>query len=112
MPTSIPADSPAGTPHATTDQLFRTAVRSLEERLRGEVVRPGDDEYDQARRVWNAAVDRHPALIVRPRDVADVIAGRQLRPHQRRCRWRCAAAGTVRPGTAPSTAGWSSTSRA
>jgi FAD/FMN-containing dehydrogenase len=41
--------------------------------LRGEVVRPGDDEYDQARRVWNAAVDRRPALIVRPREVDGVI---------------------------------------
>jgi FAD/FMN-containing dehydrogenase len=42
-------------------------------RWRGEVVRPGDDEYDQARRVWNPIVDRRPALIVRPREVADVI---------------------------------------
>jgi FAD/FMN-containing dehydrogenase len=48
-------------------------ISSLEKRLRGEVVRPGDDAYDQARRVWNAVVDRRPALIVRPREVADVI---------------------------------------
>ena len=43
-------------------------------RLGGDVVQPGDDDYERARRVWNAAVDRHPALIVRPRQVADVIA--------------------------------------
>jgi FAD/FMN-containing dehydrogenase len=41
--------------------------------LQGEVVRPGDDDYDRARRVWNARVDRRPALIVRPHGVGDVI---------------------------------------
>jgi FAD/FMN-containing dehydrogenase len=49
------------------------AVRALAKRLRGDVVRPPDGGYDQAREVWNAAVDRRPALIVRPHEVADVI---------------------------------------
>ena len=53
--------------------LSEAAVRSFEARVRGTVIQPGDDEYDPARRVWNAAVDRHPALIVRPHEVADVI---------------------------------------
>jgi FAD/FMN-containing dehydrogenase len=56
-----------------TDELPDGAIRSLEARLRGEVVRPCDDGYDDARRVWNAVVDRHPTFIVRPRDVADVM---------------------------------------
>ena len=56
-----------------TDGLPEASVRALAARLRGEVVRRADDEYDQARRVWNAIVDRRPALIVRPREVADVI---------------------------------------
>jgi FAD/FMN-containing dehydrogenase len=56
-----------------TEALPERAIRTLEERLRGEVVRPGDAGYDQARRVWNAAVDRHPALVVRPREVGDVV---------------------------------------
>jgi FAD/FMN-containing dehydrogenase len=56
-----------------TDETLEPAVRALARRLRGEVVQPGDDGYDQARRVWNAVVDRRPALIVRPGEVADVI---------------------------------------
>lgn len=46
----------------------------LDGRIRGEVIRPGDDGYDDARTVWNAMIDRHPRAIVRPRGAADVIA--------------------------------------
>jgi FAD/FMN-containing dehydrogenase len=72
MPAHTPIDGPATTSAATVDGPSAAAVRSLHERLHGEVVRPGDGGYDDARRVWNARVDRHPALIVRPRDVAGV----------------------------------------
>ncbi len=40
--------------------------------FRGERIAPGDPAYDAARRIWNGAADRHPALIVRPRDAEDV----------------------------------------
>ena len=56
---------------ATVTDLDTTA---LEPQLRGQVIRPGDEGYDAARLVHNAMIDRHPALIVRARDVADVIA--------------------------------------
>jgi len=37
-----------------------------------ELIRPGDDDYESARRVFNGAVDRRPALIARCHDAADV----------------------------------------
>ena len=47
-------------------------IRRLRETCGGEVITPGDDGYDDARRVWNARFDRRPALLVRPTSVADV----------------------------------------
>jgi FAD/FMN-containing dehydrogenase len=40
----------------------------------GAVLRPGDDGYEISREVWNAAFDRHPALIARPTSASDVAA--------------------------------------
>jgi hypothetical protein len=48
---------------------------ALEGRVRGELIKPGDAQYDEARKVYNSMIDKHPALIVRCADVADVIAG-------------------------------------
>ena len=42
--------------------------------LRGELLRPGDGGYEEARHVWNGSVNRFPALIARCAGVADVIA--------------------------------------
>jgi hypothetical protein len=42
--------------------------------LRGELLQPGSQGYDTARKVYNGMIDRRPALIARCRDAADVIA--------------------------------------
>ncbi|HEX5120191.1 MAG TPA: FAD-binding oxidoreductase [Pseudonocardiaceae bacterium] len=42
--------------------------------LRGELIRPGDTDYDTARAVYNGMIDKRPAAIVRCADVADVVA--------------------------------------
>src|SRR5919201_5397052 len=47
----------------------------LQAAVRGEVIRPGDNGYDEARAVWNAVHDKHPALILRCAGTADVIKG-------------------------------------
>jgi hypothetical protein len=48
-------------------------VQALAPTLRGELIQPGDPNYDTARKVYNGMIDKHPALIVRAADVADVI---------------------------------------
>jgi len=50
----------------------------LRGRFAGEIIEPGDAGYDQARIVWNAIVDRHPALVVRPTSVDDVVSAIQF----------------------------------
>ena len=57
-----------------TVTLSEEDIRILAERLRGHVLLPGDAGYAEARRVWNAMIDRKPALIVRCRGAADVMA--------------------------------------
>src|SRR3954470_8306932 len=47
---------------------------ALEGRVRGQLIDRDDPAYEGARQVYNAMIDRRPALIVRAADVADVIA--------------------------------------
>jgi len=51
-----------------------SAVRELQQGLRGQLVRPADPDYDAARAVWNGMIDRRPALIVQCAGVADIKA--------------------------------------
>jgi FAD/FMN-containing dehydrogenase len=55
-------------------RLEEGAVAALRSRFRGELIQPGDEIYDSARRIWNGAIDRHPALVARATGVADVQA--------------------------------------
>jgi len=50
------------------------AIDAFAAALRGDLVRAGDDAYDDARKLYNAMIDKRPALIARCADVADVIA--------------------------------------
>src|ERR687897_2999939 len=49
-------------------------IARLQNGFRGELLRPGDPGYEDARRVWNGSISRFPALIARCAGVADVIA--------------------------------------
>ncbi|GAC1473280.1 MAG: FAD-binding oxidoreductase [Chloroflexota bacterium] len=49
-------------------------INSLRAQLRGPVIARGDEGYDAARAVYNAMIDRHPGVIARCVDVADVVS--------------------------------------
>ena len=49
-------------------------IAELREHVRGPVIEPGDDGYDEQRRVHNGMHDRNPALIARAASTADAVA--------------------------------------
>ena len=51
-----------------------TLVDAFESKLRGALLRPGGEAYEEARFVWNGMIDRRPALIARCESVEDVVA--------------------------------------
>ncbi len=53
--------------------IATTALQAFQSGLRGKLIVPTDKDYEAARRVYNANIDRHPAMIVRPAGVADVV---------------------------------------
>jgi FAD/FMN-containing dehydrogenase len=61
---------------ATLAEVSGSAFERLRDRFGGALVRPGDAGYDEARAIWNGAIDRRPGLIARcvdPRDVAEAV---------------------------------------
>src|SRR5262245_21200370 len=54
--------------------LEEAKVEGFQTRLRGKLLGPGADGYDDARKVWYGMIDRKPALIARCNGAADVIA--------------------------------------
>ncbi|CAD7696661.1 unnamed protein product [Ostreobium quekettii] len=65
----VPALNLAGDPMT----ILGSKIAELAGKLRGSVVTPRSPGYDDARRVWNAMLDRRPALIARCTGTADVI---------------------------------------
>ncbi|MBI4660288.1 MAG: FAD-binding oxidoreductase [Verrucomicrobia bacterium] len=53
--------------------LKETAVEAFKASLRGELLTPDSPGYDEARAIWNAMIDRRPALIARCAGTADVM---------------------------------------
>jgi FAD/FMN-containing dehydrogenase len=50
------------------------SVHQLREKLSGPVLKPGDSGYDEARRIHNGLIDKHPAVIARCLHTADIVA--------------------------------------
>jgi FAD/FMN-containing dehydrogenase len=55
-----------------TDTMKRHLLYELRDRFRGTLLRPGEEGYAEARRVWNGEIDRQPALIARCAGADDV----------------------------------------
>jgi FAD/FMN-containing dehydrogenase len=53
--------------------MDKVAIESLKTSLQGELLNSADPGYDESRSIWNAMIDRRPALIARCIGVADVI---------------------------------------
>jgi FAD/FMN-containing dehydrogenase len=53
--------------------LQEDTIRKFKQSLRGELILSNDPGYDEARSIWNAMIDRRPALIARCLGVADVV---------------------------------------
>ncbi len=70
--TPVSADIEAVTGNGAKVVLARSDVQVLRDSLRGALLLPGQPGYDEARRVLNASIDKHPALVVQPSGAADV----------------------------------------
>jgi FAD/FMN-containing dehydrogenase len=57
-----------------TTALGDATVAELRSAVAGPVIMPGDDAYQSARQIWNHAIDRYPAMIVKCTGTADVVA--------------------------------------
>jgi FAD/FMN-containing dehydrogenase len=54
-------------------QLQVTRFEDLKNGLKGELLLPGDDGYESARKIWNATIDKRPGAIVRCTTTSDVV---------------------------------------
>lgn len=60
-------------PVTTNAALNETILAEFKSRLHGRLILPQDAEYDEARKVWNGMIDKHPALIARCANAEDVV---------------------------------------
>ncbi len=69
---AVDADINAVTGAGAEVTLQRAAVQELGDSLRGNLLLPGHEVYEEARRILNASINKHPALIVQCKGDADV----------------------------------------
>ncbi|HKK47243.1 MAG TPA: FAD-binding oxidoreductase [Balneolaceae bacterium] len=52
--------------------ITKETISKLKKEIKGSVLLPGDTNYDEARKIWNGMIDRHPAVIVQCKNADDV----------------------------------------
>lgn len=52
----------------------QTVTEQFRTKLRGELIQPNGEKYESARKVYNGMIDRHPRMVIRCADGADVIS--------------------------------------
>lgn len=82
-PAAVPDQLAAISLSGKAISLSQSEINDFRASLRGQLLLPRDIGYEGARRIWNGAFDRHPALIVRCTGAADVVqAVNFARSHQ------------------------------
>lgn len=56
-----------------TTRIATDVIEEFEAQIQGQLIRPEDNSYDDARSIWNAMIDKHPALIAQCSGTADVV---------------------------------------
>ena len=82
-------------------------IAAFREQVRGEVVVPGEDGYDEARSVHNGMIDRRPGVVVRVANAGDVMATVTYARGRPSLTSRSEAAGTAPRGSGRMTTAWS-----
>jgi FAD/FMN-containing dehydrogenase len=67
----------------TTTTLIEETVDALRQRLRGRLLLPGDEGFEEATLLWNGMIDKTPALVVQPTGTADIVASVNFARDQR-----------------------------
>ncbi len=50
-------------------------IEELKNGFKGEILLPNDGDYESARKIWNAMIDKRPAVIARCAGTSDVVRG-------------------------------------
>ena len=67
------ANTSVTTKTGPTALLLESVIEEFKSSLRGLVLQPGDETYDDVRQVWNRLIDRRPAILARCAGVSDII---------------------------------------
>src|SRR5712691_8451662 len=80
--------------------LQESTIHDFKAGLRGALLCPGDVGYEEARKVWNGMIDRHPAMVVRCTGVGVIVTGVRF-ARVTACWWRSVVVATTSPATPP-----------